>query len=98
MSATIIEGERQPLLNGQQSRPPAAVVAGNSNGVYDEENPNPDLVSEEIQPSWGPWRITKYVFWTLLISFGLGLFIKGFIDADDVDVSDPEIWLNFRKY
>lgn len=49
---------------------------------YDAENP---VADEPIKKrSW--WAIGWYTVLTLLGGFALGLFIKGFIDADDVEV------------
>lgn len=76
-------GERQPLL------PPTALVSDQE--VHDEENPGnlareptKDVEEPRKKRSW--WK----VFWyTVLGGFGIFfavLFIKGFIEADDVHV------------
>ena len=69
--------ERQPLL-------------GNPQGTdHDVENPSGSAAASPPtkQRSW--WTIGWYAFWSILSIFGLAVFIKGFIDADDVEVSTP---------
>lgn len=104
MSATpertqnIVADERQPLLSGKQTTPTAV---DDPSVAFDEENINPGPLPEEDASSsaakqqlWGPWKITRYVLLTVLVGVGLGLFVKGFMDADDVDVS----WVNVSSY
>lgn len=77
-------GERQPLL------PPPEPVSDQD--IHDEENPE-NLASETAKDIDEPKR--KRSWWAILwytILAGLGIFltvifIKGFIEADDVDVS-----------
>lgn len=81
--STDVAGERQPLL------PPAALVSDQE--VHDEENPA-DLAREPTKDIEEPKRKRSWwsIFWyTILAGFGVfftALFIKGFIEADDVDV------------
>ena len=83
MSTGAGTDERQPLL------PPAALADDAELPVHDEENPTPveqdsELVTEKKPRSWG--TIAWYTFWTTLGIFFAVIFIKGFIDADDVEV------------
>lgn len=96
MSSTAVEGERQPLL------PPAALVNDDQIPHHDEENPivQQDASSEELpikqKSSW-----FKLVWKTLLAILGillLVLFIKGFIDADDVEVRNTALILFVYSY
>lgn len=68
-------GERQPLL-AQQAQP------------YDVETPSaePDAVPVQSKARW--WSIAWYATLTGLGIFFAVVFIKGFIDADDVEVSN----------
>lgn len=68
--------ERQPLL------PPTALVSDQE--IQDGEN----LVKDDVPPkkkSW--WGIAGYIALAVVVIFFTALFIKGFIDADDVNVS-----------
>ncbi|KAH8105184.1 mitochondrial carrier [Cristinia sonorae] len=71
--AVPIADERQPLL-----------AQSNRNDI---ENPAPVVEEVEDPPakkaSW--WTIAWYIVLTGLAIFGLAIFIKGFIDADDVE-------------
>lgn len=67
--------ERQPLL------PPTALVSDQE--IQDGEN----LVKDDVPPkkkSW--WTIAWYIVLAAAGIFFAALFIKGFIDADDVNV------------
>lgn len=69
--------EQQTLLSG-----------GNANHSYTQGH---DVEERQIhhvtvKRAWTPKRIIWYAFWTILAALGLGLFIKGWIEADDVDV------------
>ena len=77
-------GERQPLL------PPAALVSDQE--LHDEENPenlarepSKDVEDRQRKRSW--WTYLWYTILAGLLIFFTVLFIKGFIEADDVDVS-----------
>lgn len=76
--------ERQPLL------PPAALVSDQE--LHDEENPanlarEPAEDVEETKKKRSWWTILWYTVLGALGIFFAVLFIKGFIDADDVNVS-----------
>lgn len=45
-----------------------------------------ELLKEQGAPL-SPWRYAWYAFWVFVGAVVLALFIKGWIDADDVDVS-----------
>lgn len=68
--------ERQPLLGSQTE------VSG------DVENPrDPPAVSPDSSRKGRDWRtIGWYTLLTILIVFTSAIFIKGFIDADDIEV------------
>jgi hypothetical protein len=64
--------------------------------------PEPEQEANESQPllprhdsglsdppkARNPWKIAMYIVLTVVGAVFLGFFIKGFIDADDVDVSE----------
>lgn len=66
-----------------------ALLAGENTGrLYTQTN---DEESQEADPlpvkrPWTKARIAWYTFWIILAVVVLGFFIKGWIDADDVDV------------
>lgn len=72
--------ERTPLLNGAH----AAESAQN-----DRDSDDATLLDQPPQPQrtagWYLWR----AFWVVLGALVLAVFIKGWIDADDVNVRDP---------
>ncbi|EPQ53089.1 mitochondrial carrier [Gloeophyllum trabeum ATCC 11539] len=71
------DDERQPLLT--QSEPPPYDV----NVAEDEETAN--VLPEEKKPKWSWGWIAWYSFLIIGGVFLLAMFIKGFIDAGDVD-------------
>lgn len=78
---TVGNDERQPLL------PPTVLV--NDQEVHDEENPsnlarNDDDEEPKRKRSW--WSIFWYTLLAALGVFYAVLFIKGFIEARDVNV------------
>ena len=81
MSTDPAIDERQPLL------PPAALASDVEVPGHDEENP---VVAQQLQESPKQKRSWWTIGWyTVLAAFGIFftvLFIKGFIDADDVEV------------
>jgi hypothetical protein len=46
-------------------------------------------LTEEEQRRRLKWRIAKYIFWTVIGAVILGVFVKGWIDSGDTDVSSP---------
>lgn len=70
--------ERQPLL------PPAALVSDPELPQHDEENPLVQQDDPKQTRSW--WTVAWYTILTAICTFFLALFIKAFIDADDVEV------------
>ncbi|GJJ14203.1 hypothetical protein Clacol_008465 [Clathrus columnatus] len=73
MSSSAVN-EQQALLSGE-----------NTNRVYangDEERQRDDI---PVKREWTKARIAWYSFWIILGAIGLGIFIKGWIDADDID-------------
>ena len=72
--------ERQPLL------PPAAVASDQE--IEGTEVPVKDDVPPKEKRSW--WTIMWYTVLAALGIFFTVLFIKGFIEADDVNVSLDE--------
>ena len=75
---TVVDSERQPLL-AKPSDDSTLVSEGEGSG-----SSTPKVVPERKR-NW--WLIGWYTFLTVAGVFLLALFIKGFIDADDVDVS-----------
>lgn len=85
-TTNLATDERAPLLV-----PPPALTADASIRSHDPEaGADPALAAHEAPPAprapWTPWTI----FWTALVwgagLVGLVLLIKGFIEADDVEV------------
>ncbi len=67
--------EQTPLLDGQESAP----------RDEDAQAAQPELPPKKQRSrSWWLWRL----FWTIVAVAILTVFIKGWIDADDVHVSD----------
>lgn len=76
-----VADERQPLL------PPTALVADAELPQHDEEAPAQVIEEAEVvktERTW--WTIAWYSILTALGVFFTVLFVKGFIDADDVEV------------
>jgi len=74
--------ERQPLLTAEAQNNGQAYT---SPDVADGELGQAEAV---LQPkkTRSKVKIAWYIFLVLLCAFGLAVFIKGWIDADDVDV------------
>ena len=68
--------ERQPLLSNVERDP--------EEQLEDDES---DDIPLEKKMAWWTWG--WYAVGTVLIAVALGFFIKGFIDADDVEVRRP---------
>jgi len=81
MSNSTVVDERQPLL------PPAAIASESELPVHDEESPQveeeAEITTAKQKRSW--WTIGWYSLLTGLGIFFAVLFIKGFIEADDVE-------------
>ncbi len=76
-----VADERQPLL------PPTALVSNAELQPHDEETPVQATGEVEVvktERTW--WTIAWYTAMTALGVFFTVLFVKGFIDADDVEV------------
>ncbi len=89
MSKITPVDERQPLLS------PAPLVTG-EDVEHDEENIEVP-VAEDVPKKRSWWSIGWY---TLLTVFGIlfaVIFIKGFIDADDVEVSVYRWEINVKE-
>jgi hypothetical protein len=67
--------EQEPLLPSQLQ------------DVRQDEEHSQVLTEEAVRTKTIFWKIVWYTFLSLVTVFFLALFIKGFIDADDVDVS-----------
>ena len=84
------DSERQPLLDDASK---AKLVAYND-GVISVEEETPAVLIEEVVPAAGrgsdktksTFTIVRNVLLALLALGGLALFIKAFIEADDVEV------------
>lgn len=66
--------ERQPLLSIAERDPEEQL----------EDDESDDAPLEKKPTTWWTWG--WYAVGTVLIAVALGFFIKGFIDADDVEV------------
>ncbi|KAK7682006.1 hypothetical protein QCA50_014970 [Cerrena zonata] len=75
----VADSERQPLLSKSSDDHASVTVVGEGS---DSGSSTPQPVPEKKR-SW--WTIGWYSFLTVAGTFLLALFIKGFIDADDVD-------------
>jgi hypothetical protein len=89
MSAGSTVLEEQPLLSS--SKPPSYHDSSleSSSRTPDEEALiliDEDDISNSPKEPWTRTQITVYGVLTLLGLFILAIFIKGFIDADDVEV------------
>jgi hypothetical protein len=83
--------ERQPLLPPAalvsppvQSSPPPYTAIGDEENQADTEDTAEQTVEAKQKRSW--WSIGWYTLLIGLLIFFAVLFIKGFIDADDVEV------------
>jgi hypothetical protein len=87
MSAGSTVLEEQPLLSS--SKPPSYHDSSLESRTPDEEAViliDEDDISNSPKEPWTRTQITVYGVLTLLGLFILAIFIKGFIDADDVEV------------
>lgn len=87
--------ERQPLVDPSINKPPAYVDVETQEVVDDqeiEEGVDPAKI-DEPEP-WSTWAIVFYAALSFLCVFLLVIFIKGFIEADDVDVRLPSYYKN----
>ncbi|KAJ8594199.1 hypothetical protein M405DRAFT_527282 [Rhizopogon salebrosus TDB-379] len=87
MSAGSTVLEEQPLLSS--SKPPSYHDSSLESRIPDEEAViliDEDDISNSPKEPWTRTQITVYGVLTLLGLFILAIFIKGFIDADDVEV------------
>ena len=66
--------------------PPAALVSDEDIPAGDEENPA-KLTDDPPKAKRTWWSIIWKMILTAVCAFFIALFIKGFIDAKDVDVS-----------
>lgn len=86
----VVDNERQPLLTKPSDDTTTLVGEASDSG---SSTPTP---SPKQKRSW--WSIGWYTVLTLAGAFLLAIFIKGFIDSDDVDVSStrlrPVSWNN----
>jgi hypothetical protein len=85
MSTVTDDGERQPLLQGSQPTESisTSVLVADPETPTDADAAKPDSVERTTDV----WTVLWYI---ILVSGGtlaLVFFIKGFIDAGDVDVS-----------
>lgn len=99
--------ERTPLLGAsaedeEATRPPPAYQDRSTGDNEHDENQDPEQVyliapspDEEEKPKrttgWWLWR----GFWAVLAIFVLAVFIKGWVDAKDTNVSIKRTWSAF---
>lgn len=87
MSAQITASsdEEQPLLHSSSS----------SRGERTQDEEHIDIPeaheedSEVVQKKTSVWKVFWYLVLAVVVIFLLAVFIKGFIDADDVEVRTP---------
>lgn len=78
---TFADDERRPLLAGTE---PLNATAATGADLDAEDPVLKDVTEVEEKRSW--WTIFWYALFTIVGAVILGVFIKGFIDADDVEV------------
>jgi len=83
----VLEG--QPLLSG--SKPPSYHGSPPESSSHTPDEDTVILINEDetSDPPKEPWTRTQIIIYSVLTLLGLfllALFIKGFIDADDVEV------------
>ena len=94
-SISAIEGdtdERQPLL---ELSPSEVMVDG---GTEDElEESAQEILIKDVTETRSRWTIAVYAILALSGVLLLAIFIKGFIDADDVEVNLISIWISISS-
>lgn len=90
VSAPNSGGERVPLLD-ESAKGKSGVYTDNPGVARDEEAPvvlveDVDAVAEESTETRSTYEIVRNIVLLATIAGGLALFIKAFIDADDVEV------------
>jgi hypothetical protein len=94
-SISAIEGdtdERQPLL---ELSPSEVMVDG---GTEDElEESAQEILIKDVTETRSRWTIAVYAILALSGVLLLAIFIKGFIDADDVEVNLISIWTSISS-
>ena len=92
-SISVIEDdtdERQPLL---ELSPSEVMVDG---GTEVEESAQ-EILIKDVTETRSRWTIAVYAILALSGALLLAIFIKGFIDADDVEVNLISIWISISS-
>lgn len=89
-SGSSSEGERRPLID-ETTKARSEGYTISAAVVADEEAPvvpgeGVDTAAEETVKTRSTYAIVRNIFLVLAIVGGLALFVKAFIDADDVEV------------
>ncbi len=89
MSTPIDDPERQPLLSPQQLNVDNPEASGSvaATDPTDDLATDADVLRPEVERKTYPWTVLWYTILVVAGTLILVLFIKGFIDAGDVDVS-----------
>jgi hypothetical protein len=89
MSTLTDDPERQPLLLPQQQGVENSQIAENVTATVpsDDLPTNANVAKPDIEEKKYLWTVLWYVIWVAAGTLVLVFFIKGFIDAGDVDVS-----------
>jgi hypothetical protein len=91
MSTLTDDPERQPLLPPQRQDVDNTQTAENVTATVpsDDLPTNGDAAKPDIERKTDLWTVLWYIIWISAGILILVFFIKGFIDAGDVDVSLP---------
>lgn len=96
------EGDRKPLLDTQSSPPTYTSQSQplDTNNIIDSDDqpllPVTSGDNAKAENAILTWKTFRIVIFSLLSIFILAVFIKGFIDAEDVEVSSLSNIHDFR--
>ena len=91
MSTSLDDAERQPLLSPQQQSVDDSQNSGNVAATVTPDDPpsdaNLNVTKPDLEVKTYLWTVLWYIILVVAGVVILVFFIKGFIDAGDVDVS-----------
>jgi hypothetical protein len=89
MSTLADDPERQPLLSPQQPNVESPEATGDvTSAIPNEDLPaDADAIKPDAEEKSYLWKVLWYVIWVAAGTFVLVLFIQGFINAGDGNVS-----------
>lgn len=89
MSTSLDNAERQPLLSPQQRSvdDPQTIEYVTATVTPDDSPTDADVTKPDVEVKTYLWTLLRYFILVVAGIFVLVFFIKGFIDAGDVDVS-----------